>query len=148
MFRDDFKGEENKNENLLDKENITGKNEEPVLANTPLRVLTATSIIGDRVENMAGENLGTIKNIMLNVQTGCIEYMVLESGGFLGLGAKVFAIPFHSFKLNPSRQMFIALTRIIGLKQIAAIGTMLKIIGQTEGFLLYRLYKNACCFNQ
>lgn len=92
-------------ENSFERENITNKN--GTTANFPLRVLTATSIIGDKVENLQGEHLGEIKNIMLNLHTGCIEYTVLEFGGIMGVGEKLFAIPFKSLTVNPEKKIFI-----------------------------------------
>ncbi len=69
--------------------------------------LTASSIIGDKVQNNAGEHLGEIKEIMLNVSTGEIQYFVIEFGGFLGIGEKYFAIPFKVLKLDPKKKVFI-----------------------------------------
>ena len=88
-------------------DNLTGTNNEGPDANRPVRVLTASSIIGDKVENTQGEDLGDIKDIMVNLQNGSIEYVVLSYGGILGIGSKYYAIPFSSLKLNPSRQIFI-----------------------------------------
>ncbi|MES2732683.1 MAG: PRC-barrel domain-containing protein [Bacteroidota bacterium] len=88
-------------------DNLTGQNQAGSNANWPVRLLTATTIIGDRVENNQGENLGKIKDIMLDVRRGSIEYVVLEYGGFLGIGEKLFAIPFHSLELDTASEMFI-----------------------------------------
>ena len=57
------------------------------------RVLPATSIIGSKVLNPAGDPLGTIKELMVDLEDGQIAYAVLSFGGFLGLGDKLFAIP-------------------------------------------------------
>ncbi|HSZ24587.1 MAG TPA: PRC-barrel domain-containing protein [Cytophagaceae bacterium] len=91
----------------LDKENTTGKNVDGPHPNLPARVLTATSIIGDKVENKKGEIIGKIKDIMLNIQEGNIEYIVIEFGGFLGFGEKLFAVPFSALKLNHKKEDFI-----------------------------------------
>ena len=64
------------------------------------RVLSATTLIGDDVKNAQGENLGKLEEIMLDVNTGKIAYAVLSFGGFLGLGDKLFAIPWQAFSLN------------------------------------------------
>jgi len=88
-------------------DNLSGKNHEGPVANLPVRRLTATSIIGDRVENLDGESLGQIDNLMINVNSGSIEYVVLEFGSFLGLGGKLFAIPFSQFYLNSEKECFI-----------------------------------------
>ena len=55
-------------ENLQD--NLTGVNQEGFYPNRPLRYLTATSIVGDKVHNSAGEHLGIIKDIMIDLGTG------------------------------------------------------------------------------
>jgi sporulation protein YlmC with PRC-barrel domain len=67
---------------------------------TARRTLSAGSLMGDKVVNPAGETLGSLKEIMLDVEHGRIAYGVLESGGFLGLGSKLFAIPFEAFRID------------------------------------------------
>jgi len=56
-------------------------------------VMDAATLSGDAVVNASGEDLGKIEAIMLDVQSGRIAYAVLSFGGFLGMGAKLFAIP-------------------------------------------------------
>jgi sporulation protein YlmC with PRC-barrel domain len=75
--------------------------------NTPLTFLTATSIIGDKVENSSGESLGEIKDIMLNIADGNIKYYVIQFGGFLTMGEKYFAIPFRFLDVDAEKQIFI-----------------------------------------
>jgi len=89
-------------------DNLTGTNHEGTLANQPVQRLTATSIIGDNVENGEGENLGEIDNLMINVHTGYVEYAVVEFGSFLGLGGKLFAIPFKELRINPAKKRVLA----------------------------------------
>ena len=88
------------------KDNYTGKYEGDPYVNTPLKFLTANSIIGDKVQNDEGEHLGHIKDIMLDIRVGKIEYYVIEFGGFLGIGEKFFAIPFHMLKVDPEHKLF------------------------------------------
>ncbi len=88
-------------------DNRTGQNLEGPDANRPLERLTATSIIGDNVENPQGEDLGKIDNLMINVRTGQVEYAVVEYGSFLGIGGKLFAIPFEELRVSPERRVFV-----------------------------------------
>jgi sporulation protein YlmC with PRC-barrel domain len=88
-------------------DNATGQNHEGPLANTPVQRLTATSIIGDTVENPQGDELGKIDNLMINLHNGDIEYAVVEMGSFLGLGGKLFAIPFSELQIDPVKEIFI-----------------------------------------
>jgi sporulation protein YlmC with PRC-barrel domain len=93
--------------NKFDKENKTGVNHTGVNPNYPTRLLTATSIIGDKVVSPEGENLGSIKDIMIDIQFGKIEYVVIELGGFLGIREKFFAIPFSHLKLDSKNEQFV-----------------------------------------
>lgn len=95
-------------------ENMTGINTSGAHPNEPLQRLTATSMIGDDIFNPEGETLGKIKDIMINLEEGKIEYIVIEFGGFLGLNEKYFAVPLqsltiakehkHSFILHESKE--------------------------------------------
>jgi sporulation protein YlmC with PRC-barrel domain len=93
--------------NNLTEDNLSGANHGPILVNTPLRFLTASSVIGDKVRNEKDENLGVIKDIMLDITTGKIDYYVIEFGGFLGIGAKYFAIPFRLLRVDPEKKDFV-----------------------------------------
>lgn len=56
-------------------------------------VLSASTLIGHKVYNSQGENLGDIKDVMLDVDLGKVAYAVLSFGGFMGMGDKLFAVP-------------------------------------------------------
>ena len=70
-------------------------------------IMAASTLTGDDVVNMAGEDLGDIDAIMLDVQRGRIAYAVLASGGFLGIGEKLFAIPWSALTLDADRKCFV-----------------------------------------
>ena len=88
-------------------DNQTGVNHEGELANTPVERLTAGSIVSDNVENDKGERLGTIHDLMINVNTGMIEYAVISFGAVLGIGGKLFAVPFKELRLAPEKRVFL-----------------------------------------
>jgi sporulation protein YlmC with PRC-barrel domain len=69
-------------------------------------LLSAATITGDDVVNMQDESLGTIQDIMLDIQTGKIRYAVLSSGGFLGMGDRLFAIPWNALKQDKENKRF------------------------------------------
>ena len=70
-------------------------------------VMAADTLEGDKVLNLQGENLGDIKDIMLDVKSGRIAYAVLSSGGFLGIGDRLFAIPWGALTLDADRKCFV-----------------------------------------
>ena len=90
----------------FESDNLNGKNHGGAHPNNPVKFLTASSIIGDEVINPKGEHLGTIKDIMLDLNGGKIEYVVVELGGFLGIGDKYFALPYSLLKVDPKNEAF------------------------------------------
>ena len=70
-------------------------------------VLSSSTISGDKVVNRSGENLGDIKDLMIDVDNGRVAYAVLEFGGLLGLGSKLFAVPLSAMELDAENHRFI-----------------------------------------
>ena len=91
----------------LKEDNFTGVNQDELYPNMPLKYLTASSIIGDKVHNGKDESMGEINDIMIDITTGKIDYVIIELGGFLGMGTKYFAIPFGMLQVDPDKKMFI-----------------------------------------
>ena len=60
----------------------------------------AGTLIGNRVCNQKGEDLGVIKEIMLDLRNAKVVYAVLSYGGFLGMGDKPFAVPWNALTVD------------------------------------------------
>ncbi len=71
------------------------------------KVLSASTLSGDRVVNPQNESLGKIEDIMIDLETGRIAYCVLSFGGILGMGDKLFAIPWQALQLKPEEHAFV-----------------------------------------
>ena len=69
-------------------------------------VMGANTLIGNDVYNQKEEDLGNIKEIMLDTHTGNVCYAVLSSGGFLGMGEKLFAVPWSALTLDTENKRF------------------------------------------
>jgi sporulation protein YlmC with PRC-barrel domain len=91
----------------LESQNQTGKNPENPHINEPLRYLTASSFMSDKVYNIEDEKLGEIKDIMIDLTPGKIAYVVIEFGGFLGIGEKFFAVPFKLLQVDSVKEVCI-----------------------------------------
>lgn len=70
------------------------------------RLMGADTLLGNDVYNLADEDLGDIKEIMLDMQSGRVAYAVLSFGGFLGMGTKLFAVPWEALKLDTANHRF------------------------------------------
>jgi sporulation protein YlmC with PRC-barrel domain len=69
--------------------------------------LSASTMIGDDVRNLEGEHLGELKELMIDVRTGRVAYAVLSFGGILGIGDKLFAIPWEALSLDNEDHAFV-----------------------------------------
>ena len=70
-------------------------------------VLPADDLTGDRVVNRQKEDLGTIQHLMIDLQKGRVAYAVLSFGGFLGMGEKLFAIPWSALTVDTVERQFV-----------------------------------------
>jgi len=70
-------------------------------------VLSASTVTSDSIVNSRGEDLGTIEDIMLDIDDGRIAYAVVSFGGFLGIGDKLFAVPWNSLHVDADNHRFI-----------------------------------------
>jgi sporulation protein YlmC with PRC-barrel domain len=73
------------------------------------RIQKASDIIGRSVQNNQRENLGSIKDLVIDPDQYRIAYTVLSFGGFMGLGDKLFAMPTSVLQM-PSNEKFAVLT--------------------------------------
>ncbi len=67
----------------------------------------ASTMIGTDVVSPKGENLGDVKEVVIDPRTGRVAYAVVSFGGFLGMGEKLFAIPFSAFKYNVEKNEYV-----------------------------------------
>ena len=70
-------------------------------------LMGADTLIGNDVYNHNEEDLGDIKEIMLDVRSGRVSYAVLSFGGFLGMGEKLFAVPWNALTLDTVNKRFV-----------------------------------------
>jgi hypothetical protein len=71
------------------------------------RTLGACTLIHDRVVNLAGQDMGRIEELMIDVTTGRVAYAVLSFGGFMGIGGKLFALPWSALTVDESKKRFV-----------------------------------------
>lgn len=69
-------------------------------------LMGANTLTGNDVYNQNDEKLGDIKEFMLDMRNGRVSYAVLSFGGFLGLGEKLFAVPWSALFLDTINKRF------------------------------------------
>ncbi|MGH2582520.1 MAG: PRC-barrel domain-containing protein [Anaerolineales bacterium] len=73
----------------------------------PPLAISAKELTGYPVRNLAGERVGKIEEIMLDWQEGRIAYAVLSFGGALGVGNKLYAVPWNTLTLDLDRNEYV-----------------------------------------
>jgi sporulation protein YlmC with PRC-barrel domain len=67
-------------------------------------LLSASKINGNDVYGQKGERLGCIREIMLDMHTGKMCYVVLSFDAFLSAGEKLFAVPWGVMALDAASE--------------------------------------------
>jgi len=63
----------------------------------------ASKVIGMPVKNLQNEKLGKVDEILIDLASGRIVQVIVSSGGFLGLGDELSAVPPAAFRFNAER---------------------------------------------
>lgn len=70
-------------------------------------VQPAGMLIGEPVANPAGDDLGSIEEIMIDVQDGIIAYAILSFKDPYEQGDRLFAVPWRSLRHDPENDRFL-----------------------------------------
>lgn len=70
-------------------------------------VMSASSLAGDAVVNYKGEHVGDIKDIMIDMRSGRVSYAVMSFGSILGMGGKLFAVPWSVLNIDGNHKRFV-----------------------------------------
>ena len=70
-------------------------------------IVAAETLEGERVVNRAGELLGTIEEIMIDVHRGTVAYAVLSCEGLAGPADRLFAVPWAALSREDGRHAFV-----------------------------------------
>lgn len=65
-----------------------------------MRPVTFNTLSVAEVRSPAGEDIGKVVDVMLDTARGSVVYAVLATGGVLGVGAKMLAIPPRNLRLS------------------------------------------------
>ena len=66
-----------------------------------------SNIIGTKVVNRQNEDLGKVEEVVIDVFNGRIGYLVLSFGGFLGMGEKLYAVPWKALHYNRDLHVYV-----------------------------------------
>jgi sporulation protein YlmC with PRC-barrel domain len=70
-------------------------------------VVAASRIIGETVVNLQNEDVGKIYELVIDAKKNRVAYVVLSFGGFMGMGNKLFAMPWEAFTFSATENKLI-----------------------------------------
>ncbi|HXD07235.1 MAG TPA: PRC-barrel domain-containing protein [Burkholderiaceae bacterium] len=70
-------------------------------------VISSDKVEGTAVYNGAGDKLGSIDDLMIDKRSGLVRYAVLEFGGFLGMGADRYPVPWPMLKYDTVKDGYV-----------------------------------------
>ena len=73
---------------------------------TGKRLIESDRVQGTTVYDPQGNNIGSIKRIMIDKMSGQVAYAVMSFGGFLGMGTEEHAIPWNKLTYDTSLEGF------------------------------------------
>jgi sporulation protein YlmC with PRC-barrel domain len=62
-------------------------------------LLSTETLLGSDVKNPQGQDVGDLKQLMLDPHTGRVMYAVVAIGGFLGMGEKTIIVPWNALEV-------------------------------------------------
>jgi len=62
-------------------------------------LLSTETLLGSAVKNLQGQDVGDLKQLMLDPHSGRVMYAVVSMGGFLGMGEKTVIVPWNALEV-------------------------------------------------
>lgn len=64
----------------------------------------ASKIVGSKVENLQDQNLGKVEDLIVDLNAGRINQVIVSSGGFLGIGDSLSGVPPAAFRYDVKKE--------------------------------------------
>jgi sporulation protein YlmC with PRC-barrel domain len=76
-----------------------------------LQSVRASQLIGANVQSATGDNIGDINDLVLDPQSGQVQFAVLGIGGFLGIGERLTPVPWQAIDVRGERNFTLNVDR-------------------------------------
>ncbi|MHB8523660.1 MAG: PRC-barrel domain-containing protein [Limisphaerales bacterium] len=86
-----------------DKNRISSESQSMIPSSRLSQVQKASKLMGTSVKNLQGEKLGKVENLLVDLPSGRIVALIVSSGGFLGMGDELSAVPPTALRFTPDR---------------------------------------------
>ena len=88
---------------ILDKDRISSKRQCMIPVSRLSQLQKASKLMGTPVNNLQDEKLGKVENLLVDLPAGRIVAVIVSSGGFLGMGDELSAVPPTALRFTANR---------------------------------------------
>jgi len=88
-----------------DKDRISSESQSMIPVSRLSQVQKASKLMGTSVKNLQDEKLGKVDNILVDLPSGRVVAVIISSGGFLGMGDELSAVPPTALRFNAERDI-------------------------------------------
>jgi sporulation protein YlmC with PRC-barrel domain len=86
-----------------DKDRISSKSQCMIPVSRLSQVQKASKLMGTPVKNLQDEKLGKVENLLVDLPSGRVVAVIVSSGGFLGMGDELSAVPPTALRFTTDR---------------------------------------------
>ena len=86
-----------------DKDRISSESQSMIPVSRLSHVQKASKLMGTPVKNLQDEKLGKVENILVDLPSGRVVAVIVSSGGFLGMGDELSAVPPTALRFTTDR---------------------------------------------
>jgi sporulation protein YlmC with PRC-barrel domain len=87
------------------------------------RLMRADVVIGSDLRNRKDEELGEIKDVVIDPTDRSIAYVLVSRGGFLGFGSELVAVPWQDLRATPDHEIFVLDVPRSAFEKAPAVGS-------------------------
>lgn len=92
-----------KTDGSWDKDRLSSESQSMIPMSRLSHVQKASALMGTSVKNMQDEKVGKVENLLIDMASGRIVAVIVSTGGFLGMGDELSAVPPTAFRFNSER---------------------------------------------
>jgi sporulation protein YlmC with PRC-barrel domain len=82
----------------------TGAATQPGAAQEQFNVMSSDDLVGLSVMGQQDEEIGSISDLLVDVQTGQVAFAIVSAGGVLGVGGDQYIVPWTALQVSPEAE--------------------------------------------
>jgi sporulation protein YlmC with PRC-barrel domain len=108
------------------------------------KLFSLDDLEGIEIHTQQGEELGTVDQLVIDIDEGRVAYVIVSSGGLLGIGARTVVVPWTAFVLPSQLPQDDDLVLVLNVEREqfrnAPQGDLETVLDREQGVVIHRYY--------